>query len=143
MTTALTAILDPVTRTTPKITRPYSYSTTLSRRYSTAVIICTLLHACTYIYVTLCLLLCTLLPAVTLKNCAFPAQCIYMFCMIQKAAAVYLYGLNYLFFMMKIQCVFCGAPTDLRSINKRYRGQKALPRHPTIYLVHFKLAGGR
>ena len=57
----------------------------------------------------------------------------------QKTAAVYLNSFNYLFFVMKIQCVFCGEPTDLWSITKTYGDQKALPRQPTMYLLLFTL----
>jgi len=60
--------------------------------------------------------------------------------MIQKAAAVYLYSFNYMCFVMKIQCVFGGVPTDLWSFNKTYGDQNALPCHPTIYLLYFTLA---
>jgi hypothetical protein len=55
-----------------KITQPYSYWHTHFHNYSTAVVIRTLLYACFYYYVTFCLLLCTLFPAVTLQNSAFP-----------------------------------------------------------------------
>jgi len=63
-----------------------------------------------------------------------------MFCLLQQTAAVYLYSFNYLFFVMNMQCAFCGVPTDLWNITKRYVNQKALPRHPAIYLLHFTLA---
>ena len=50
---------------------PYGYWPTQFHHYGTTVTIRTLLYACCYIYVTACLLLCALLSAATLKNCAF------------------------------------------------------------------------
>ena len=59
--------------------------------------------------------------------------------MMQKTAAVYLNSFNYMFFVMKIQCVFCGVPTDLWSITKMYGDQNALPRQLTVYLLLFTM----
>jgi hypothetical protein len=67
-----------------------------------------------------------------IKNWAFPSAvcvcvcvcvCVY-FCEIEQTAAVYVYSFNYLFFVMKMQCVFYGVPTELWSITINYGEQK-------------------
>jgi hypothetical protein len=67
---------------------------------------------------------------------------VFMYCvfMIQRAVVVYLYSFNCLYYMMKMRCVFGVKRTELWGITKMYGDQKALPRHPTIYLLHCTLA---